>query len=236
MKKRPAFHAASVTPACTPDRRRLSSLLVLSLLLSLPGVAWGQEESTTPEWDRRLVFTEDVIAAAKLQGSDQIIGVGEFGMLALIDFNEKEISKAELVETEITEDLNDVVAMPDGSAVIGSASGNILRYADGKLEVVQNVGNDSVLDLGVQRDASGSIVALWAAGGRGILAVSRDGGETWEDAAPTEVSQPALPLPNNRPGIWFSGVANVIEDSVVLNANVNGRPAELGKDYKMTYE
>ena len=207
------------------------SVVAASAVVALSVVAFAQEAS----WDKRFDFSADVVAATRLTGTDDILAAGEFGMLALIDFK-GESSTAKMIESDHYEDYLAVVPLDDGSALLAGAEGNVLRYSEGKVEVVQKLGEDSVLDISVQRDAAGQIEAVWAAGGRGILAVSRDGGKTFEDAAPARVGQPTLALPSPDAITWYSGVGNVYEDSVVVTGNVGGRPAEAGKDYLFTSE
>jgi hypothetical protein len=200
--------------------------------LSIP--ALGQAVAS---WDKRFNFQADVVAATTLVGTDEILAVGEFGMMALITF-EGENSKARMVTGEINEDFISVAALNDkGVALVGGSEGNIYRYENGEVALIQNLGPDAVLDISVQRDVNdgwgnyGEIFSIWASGGRGILAVSRDGGKAFQNAAPKRVTQPTLTLPNGKEGMWFSGVGNIYEDTIKLRAKVNGRWAKMGKDF-----
>jgi photosystem II stability/assembly factor-like uncharacterized protein len=225
-------------------RLRLGKGLVASFVavlaisaLSIP--ALGQ---AVADWDKRFDFRADVIAATTLVDSDEILAVGKFGMMALITFD-KENSTARMITGEINEDLISVAALNDkGAALVGGSEGNIYRYENGELSMIQNLGPDAVLDISVQRDVVdgwgnyGEIFSIWASGGRGILAVSTDAGRSFKNAAPARVTQPTLTLPNGREGMWFSGVGNIYEDTIKLRAKVNGRWAERGKDFVLNPE
>ncbi len=205
--------------------------------LSIP--ALGQ---AVADWDKRFEFRADVVAATTLVESDEILAVGKFGMMALINFDGND-STARMITGDVNEDLISVAALNDnGAALVGGSEGNIYRYENGEISLIQNLGPDAVLDISVQRDVIdawgnyGEIFSVWASGGRGILAVSTDAGRSFQDAAPKRVVQPSLTLPNRREGMWFSGVGNIYEDTIKLRAKVNGRWAEMGKDFILNPE
>ncbi len=220
-----------------------AALAVALMWVAAPAVAVENEFGDTAEWQEWIDggyrdpfnFRDDIVAAAMLANSDKVFVAGEFGLFGLLSVNGDK-GEIELIETEWREDLVSVVALQDGTGIAGSAGGSIFQFKDGKVDRVAELHNDSVLGLGIERDASGNDAAIWAGGARGLLAKSTDGGVTWSKVAPETVYQPAIPFGATHAGRRFLGVGNIDPESFVLDARVGGRKAEAGRDYTITFE
>lgn len=226
-----------------PKRAGALAFAIALMWLAAPVAAFEDAFGDAEQWQTWIDggyrdpfnFRDDIVAAAKLSGSDKIFAVGEFGLFGLltIDGEKAEIS---IIETEWREDLVSVVAFQDGTAIAGSASGSVFQFKDGQIDRVAELHNDSVLGLGIERDAAGNEVAVWAGGARGLLAKSTDGGVTWAKVAPEKVHQPPIPFGETREGRRFLGIGNIDPETFVLDARVGGRKAEAGRDYAITFE
>ena len=177
-------------------------------------------------------FVDDVVAAADLGQDGAVLIAGEFGLVGVLRQDGEQV-ELELVPNEAREDFVSAVALDDGEALLGTASGSIFRYSRGAVERVDNIHehDDSVLSLAVQRGEDGAIQTVWAGGARGLLARSDDGGETWRDAAPEIVRQPPLALPDTARRTWYVGVANIVPESVELRASSGGARLVPDRDY-----
>ena len=244
-------------PGSEERRARRSRVAGLALALAValvwsapPASAYEDEFGDEDQWQEWIDggyrdpfnFREDIVAAVPLANSEQFFIVGEFGLFGLLDLEDQN-GEVQIIETEWKDDLVSAVALQDGTALAGSATGAIFRYADGTVEraAVIHDAHDSVLGLGVERDAAGNDVAVWAGGARGLLKKSTDGGSSWSDVAPASVTQPPIPMDHPGAGRRFIGVGNIDEESFVLDARVNGRPAKRGSpdeggDYEITFE
>ena len=140
--------------------------------LAAPAAAYEDDFGDEDQWQEwvdggyrdPLNFSDDIVAAAELVGSDKVFVVGEFGLFGVLTV-EGEKAEIELIDTESREDVVSVVALQDGTALAGGAYGEIFRYTDGNVEPVAKIHNDSVLGLGIERDAAGNDVAVWARSG-----------------------------------------------------------------------
>lgn len=222
---------------------RAVALATALVWVASPALGYEDEFGDTAAWDAWIEggyrdpfnFRDDFVAAAGLANSEKVFVVGEFGLFGLLSVAGEE-AQIEVLESEWNEDLVSAVSLDDGTALAGSATGVIFRYKDGAVARVAEIHNDSVLGLGVERDASGKEVAVWAGGARGLLAKSLDGGLTWSSVAPSQVDQPEIPFGATHTGRRFLGIGNIDPESFVLNARVGGRRAQMDRDYVITFE
>lgn len=235
------------------EKRSLRPVVAFAIALSWllaspapPASAYEDEFGNSTQWEEwveggyrdPLVFSGDIVAAANLTGSDQILTVGEFGTIGLLTIDGGD-AKMRVIESEWSEDLVSVAALDDGGAVLGSATGTIFLYnSDGTVEKGPNIHefNDSILGLGVESDAAGKTIAVWAGGARGVLAKSTDRGRTWESKVPDGVIQAPMFLSDPGAGRRYLGIGNIDPESFVFDARVGGRRVEEGRDYEITYE
>lgn len=174
----------------------------------------------------------EVLHAAPLTESGRALVVGHFGLLGYMD-TAKGGLKLEILPTKLDVDFIAAHAIGPRSVLVGTSTGRVHAFEDGELGEGMQVlpeSEDPVLDL------ASSEGRVWAVGGRGLVARSTDGAESWEPRQPERVRQPPLELPSTEPGTWYTGVANVRPESVEFRGYVDGREAKEGEDYRFRTE
>lgn len=183
--------------------------------------------AAAPGEGAQAVFRGSLLAAAPLPEPDRYLVVGHLGQLGRLEVG-AEAARFRPIESGLDEDLVCAEPAGDGSVLVGSSAGRVLRYRRGVLEPLAEISDKPVLDV---KARAGTI---WAVGGRGLVARSGDAGRSWTKVAPEYVEQPPLRLPATEPASWSLGVSNIDEESFTLEARVEGRPAEPGRDWSLS--
>src|SRR5690606_31443539 len=156
-------------------RRIAGRALLLAMLVPIAAAAQTREGGGVAAEPQKRLFVE-IMAAAKLPGSDAIVFAGNFGLLGLLEpSDQSDVLLARTLPSGVEEDFISVTALEDGSALIGSGSGRVYRFQDGAIGGGVDLGESPVpvLDLEAQRGEA------WAVGGRGLVVRSTDGGASW---------------------------------------------------------
>ena len=82
------------------------------------------------------------------------------------------------VDATVDEDLNKVAFSKDcGNALIVGDGGTILRYTNSNIELLQSNAREQFYDIALSKDGAVAV----AVGRNGVMRVSRDGGDTWDN-------------------------------------------------------
>lgn len=202
-------------------------LVLLGQSLLLTAVAAPAFAAREEQVDRRTPLVIDFMDGTYLPGIESILVAGPHGLLGKLKFGEQgaeleKFSGGEKIDFTALEKLN------DNTVLLGSSTGHIYRFEDGKLSDLGKITeyDEPVLDIAV---ANGK---AWAVGARGMIARTDDGTK-WETVQVTEATQPAIALPAANASEWYFGVSNLMMDTVQLTANKGGAPAVADTDYTL---
>jgi len=168
--------------------------------------------------DRRTPLVIDFMDGAYLPGIEGIFVAGPHGLIGKLTIGEQGAELEKIPGGEKT-DFTSVEKLNDKAVLLGSSTGHLYRFEDGKLTDLGKITeyDEPVLDIAV---ANGK---AWAVGSRGMLARSDDGIK-WETVQITEATQPAVTLPANTASEWYFGVSNIVMDSCSSSPTRGARP------------
>jgi hypothetical protein len=195
--------------------------------LLLAAIATPTFAAREEQVDRRTPLVIDFIDGTYLPGVEGILVAGPHGLLGRLKVGEQGAELEKLAGGEKI-DFTALEKLSDTAVLLGSSTGHLYRYEDGKLADLGKITeyDEPVLDIAV---ANGK---AWAVGARGMIARSEDGTK-WETVQIAEATQPAIALPANNASEWYFGVSNLIMDSVQLTASKGGAPAVVDTDYTL---
>lgn len=198
---------------------------VVTVALSIQAQTGG-----SPEQLPSTLGSVDFVDATYVIDAGKVAVAGRNGTLGWVSVD-KQGAKFSLAVGVPHLDFTSIGPLGSGQALVGAEDGGLYRFGNGEFEKVAQLSEfeEPVLDIARAEDG------FWAVGARGIMARSQDG-QTWRDAAPEEVEQPAISLPVGVKGEISFGVANIDAESFQLHARANGKPLVLDEDYELYAE
>ncbi len=205
-------------------RRPLAVIGQTMIVAAIAAPAFAAREE---QIDRRTPLVTDFMDGAYLPGIEGIFVAGPHGLIGKLKVGDQGAELEKLPGGDKT-DFTAVEKLNDKAVLLGSSTGHLYRFEDGKLTDLGKITeyDEPVLDIAV---ANGK---AWAVGSRGMLARSDDGVK-WETVQIAEATQPAVTLPANTASEWYFGVSNIVMDSVQFVANKGGAPAVADTDYTL---
>ena len=202
-------------------------LAVVGNVLILAAVAGPALAAREDQIDRRTPLVIDFMDGAYLPALDSILVAGPHGLIGTLKFSDKGAKLDKLPGGDAI-DFTALEKLDDKTALLGTSTGRIMRFEDGKLTDLGKITefDEPVLDIAI---ADGK---AWAVGSRGMIARSDDGTK-WEKVEIPEATQPAIPLPGTNASEWYFGVGNVMVDSFQLTATKGGQPLVADTDYTL---
>lgn len=169
----------------------------------------------------------DFIDATYLPGLQKVVVTGHHGVIGTLEVSETSARLA-LLADHPAEDFTTLEKISDTEVLIGSATGKVYRYDGQKATEVAALSEfqEPVLDIAVDG------TTIWVVGARGLVARSTDG-TTFEAVEITDVTQPLATFPAGQPADWYLGVSNVLPETIVFNATVDGAPAVVDTHYTL---
>lgn len=206
--------------------RRPLAVIGHSLIIAavaLPAMAAREEQI-----DRRTPLVTDFMDGTYMPGMEAIFVAGPHGLLGKLTVTDGTAQLEKLTGGDKM-DFTALERISDTAALLGTSTGRLFRFEDGKLTDLGKITeyDEPVMDIAF---ANGK---AWAVGARGMLARSDDGGAKWEQVQIAEATQPTVALPAANASEWYFGVANVLTDTVQLNATKGGAPLVVDTDYTM---
>jgi photosystem II stability/assembly factor-like uncharacterized protein len=197
----------------------LSRILLSVLLFTVA----AQASETTKATNR--IVTSDIVTIDRILNTQEFFVGGYRGFLGKVALTEGgAIFNA--ISAPLSLDVLVIKALSANEAIIGTSKGDIYTLTDGKLEHIETLSEykDPILDMAVKDNE------VWVVGPRGLIAKSLDKGKTWQKISVGEVTK-SVTLTSNIPTTWFLGVSNMVADSFVFNATVNGKKVVADEDY-----
>ena len=195
---------------------------VILAAVAMPALAAREEQI-----DRRTPLVTDFMDGTYLPGLEGIFVAGPHGLLGKLTVTDKTAVLEKLPGGDKI-DFTALERLSDTAVLLGTSTGQLYRYEDGKLSDLGKITeyDEPVLDIAVSNGKA------WAVGARGMIARSEDGSK-WEQVQITEATQPTIALPAANASEWYFGVRNLMMDTVQFNANKGGAPLVVDTDYTL---
>ncbi len=203
----------------------------LAVLWAIFAISWGAPTlwaQNSPDTGVNFIRTVDMVSAIVEDDTGQIIFSGKSGVVGtLSDAGAGMVAR--IFRTDVKDDFLVIEKVANDIVLLGSSKGDIYTYQKGDVKKIASLSaySEPILDIDSHADL------IWASGGRGLLATSTNGGGDWTGVEIGTVIQPELTLPSRQPGVWYLGVSNIDSESVVFNAQINGRPAVIDEDFEL---
>jgi photosystem II stability/assembly factor-like uncharacterized protein len=171
------------------------------------------------------VVYSDIVTLDRIGKSDEFFVGGYRGFLGKIQIT-AEGANLTKITAPLTLDTLVIRALSTDEAIIGTAKGEIYRFANNELKLIKSLSefNDPIMDMAVKGDE------VWAVGPRGLIAHSLDKGKTW-NLLEIEYVKKQVTLESTEAITWNLGASNIDLDSLVFNPTVNGKKAVDDEDY-----
>jgi len=203
----------------------LAMLSIFSRSLFLVLLVLVEAQASKAETHVSKLITSDILSIDRIPNTQELFIGGYRGFLGKVRLSEEGARFEELM-APLSIDILVIKAFSAEEAVIGTSKGDIYRLVNGKLQHVKALSEykDPILDMAVKGNE------VWAVGPRGLIAKSKDRGKTWETLIIDEVKK-SVTLTSNSSTTWFLGVSNIIPETFVFSATVNGKKVEEDEDY-----